>query len=69
MSVGVDSRTEFTAKPPVRLFTASIAAKEGTPQYGVTADGQRFLALERVVGATSFTFLLNWSPNTPSAVQ
>jgi hypothetical protein len=26
----------------------------------VTADGQRFLGLERVGKATSFTFLLNW---------
>ena len=30
------------------------------PQYSVTADGQRFLGLERVGATSSFTFLLNW---------
>ena len=60
MSVPVETGTEFTAKSPVRLFTASMAAVSGVPQYGVAADGQRFLTLERVGGQTSFTFLLNW---------
>jgi len=59
MSVSVNRGSEFMPKPPVRLFTSNIAANSGTPQYGVTADGQRFLALERVSGTPSFTFLLN----------
>ncbi len=60
MSVRVDARTEFTASPPTRLFATNIAPDLNTPQYGVTADGQRFLGLERVGGDQSFTFLLNW---------
>ena len=69
MSVRVDTPHRVhgqAAGPPVH---GNIAAEDGLPQYGVTADGQRFLALERVVGATSFTFLLNWSSNPPGAVQ
>ena len=60
MSVRVDARTEFTASPPARLFTTNIAPDPYTPQYAVTADGQRFLGLERVGGGKTFTFLLNW---------
>ena len=60
MSVRVDARTEFTASPPARLFTDQYRPDPDVPQYGVTADGQRFLGLERVGGGTSFTFLLNW---------
>ncbi len=60
MSVQVDARTEFTASPPTRLFATNIAPDPYVPQYGVTADGQRFLGLERAGGDQSFTFLLNW---------
>jgi len=58
MSVRVDARTEFTASPPTRLFATNIMPDPYVPQYGVTADGQRFLGLERAEGG--FTFLLNW---------
>jgi Tol biopolymer transport system component len=60
MSARVDAHTEFTASLPVRLFTVNIAFDPGVPQYGVTADGQRFLVLERVGGGGRYTFLLNW---------
>jgi eukaryotic-like serine/threonine-protein kinase len=60
MSVQVDAPVAFTASLPMRLFTSNIPPDSGVPQYGVTADGQRFLALERVGGGRSFTFLLNW---------
>jgi len=60
MSVRVDARTEFTASPPTRLFATNISAEPNVPKYGVTADGQRFLGLERVGGDQSYTFLLNW---------
>jgi Tol biopolymer transport system component len=60
MSVPVDARTEFTRGPATRLFTTNIETSWGLPQYAVTADGQRFLALEPVAGAASFTFILNW---------
>ena len=60
MSVRVDARAVFTASPPARLFPTNIMAVAEIPQYGVTADGQRFLGLEPVAGGTSFTFLLNW---------
>jgi Tol biopolymer transport system component len=61
MSVRVDTRPEFTMSSPTRLFTTKIAPDPYTPQYAVTADGQRFLGLERAEGRT-FTFLLNWKP-------
>ena len=68
MSVRVDARPEFTASRPVPLFTTNIAPFGGStsPQYAVTADGQRFLGLERVGGGKAFTFLLN-SLNAKSA--
>jgi len=59
MSVRVEGRAEFTASPPTRLFAANIAPDPNVPQYGVTADGQRFLGLERVGGGKAFSFLLN----------
>jgi Tol biopolymer transport system component len=67
MSVRVDPRPEFTASRPAPLFSTNISpfGGETTPQYGVTADGQRFLGLERVGGGKAFTFLLN-SLNTKS---
>ncbi len=39
---------------------AALSVRGYVPQYSVTADGQRFLGLERVGGDSSFTFLLNW---------
>jgi eukaryotic-like serine/threonine-protein kinase len=60
MSVRVDARTELAASPPTRLFATNIAPDPNVPQYGVTADGQRFLGLERAGGDRSYTFLLNW---------
>jgi hypothetical protein len=68
MSVRVDARTEFTASRPAPLFTTNISPFGGgtQPQYAVTADGQRFLGLERVGGGKAFTFLLN-SLNAKSA--
>ena len=43
----------------MKLFPTPIAPVPDQPQFGVTADGQRFLALERAEEAASFTFLLN----------
>jgi hypothetical protein len=65
MSVPVDARTDLTASPPVRLFATNMTPDSGVPKYAVTADGQRFLGLERVGGGKAFTFLLN-SLNTKS---
>jgi Tol biopolymer transport system component len=61
MSVRVDPHGEFTAGVPTRLFTSTLTSSAGLPRYGVSHDGQRFLVLEPVGGATSFTFVLNWS--------
>jgi hypothetical protein len=43
------------------LYQSDMAPFGGSaqPQYGVTADGERFLGLERVGGGKAFTFLLN----------
>jgi Tol biopolymer transport system component len=60
MSVRVDARTGLTASPPTRLFATNIAPEPFVPQYGVTADGQRFLGLDRAGADQSLTFLLNW---------
>jgi eukaryotic-like serine/threonine-protein kinase len=59
MSVRVNAHTELDVSPPSVLFTTKMVADPYTPQYGVTADGQRFLGLERVGRSKSFTFLLN----------
>jgi eukaryotic-like serine/threonine-protein kinase len=72
MSVSVDTmRTKLVASPPARLFATSIDRSPEVPRYGVTADGQRFLALEPAEGDkgdTSFRFLLNWfDANSPPA--
>jgi eukaryotic-like serine/threonine-protein kinase len=66
MSVRVDARGELTLSTPSLLFTSTIAADPNTPKYGVTADGQRFLALERSEARRSFTFLIN-GLNRPAA--
>jgi Tol biopolymer transport system component len=62
MSVDVDLRHEFTARGPVRLFPSGITFHASQPQYAVTSDGQRFLALERAEGETGFTVIANWRP-------
>ena len=51
---------QFTASAPQTLFRSRIAPNASVPQYGVTADGERFLGLERLEGDRSFTFLVNW---------
>jgi dipeptidyl aminopeptidase/acylaminoacyl peptidase len=60
MSVRVDSRTGLPASPPSLLFATRIQPDPSTPQYAVTADGKRFLGLERAAGSRNFTVLLNW---------
>jgi dipeptidyl aminopeptidase/acylaminoacyl peptidase len=69
MSVPADARTDLTASPPVRLFATDMTPTSGTPQYAVTADGQRFLGLERVGRGRNFRFLLNWvNTKSPTGV-
>jgi hypothetical protein len=58
MSVRVDPRATLTVSPPSLLFPTKLSTDPSVPQYSVTADGQRFLGLERVGGDSSFTFLL-----------
>ena len=65
MSVTLEGRGELAPSSPARLFTAKLAPDPFVAQYAVTADGQRFLGLEPVGGVASFTFLVNWTPNTP----
>ena len=66
MSVRVEARPEFTASPPTRLFATNIAPDPNVPRYAVTADGRRFLGLERTGEDQSFTFLLNWLNAKPA---
>ena len=68
MGVRVTPGPEFVGSPPSRLFTARIQPNPNVPQYAITADGQRFLALEQAEGDRStLTFLLNGlNPNADS---
>jgi eukaryotic-like serine/threonine-protein kinase len=68
MGVRVTPGPEFVGSPPSRLFTARIQPNPNLPQYAITADGQRFLALEQAEGDRStLTFLLNGlNPNADS---
>ena len=60
MSVGVEPGGEFVARAPATLFRTSADPTAGHPQYAVTADGQRFLALDAGESrAHTFSFLLN----------
>ena len=60
MSVGVAPGGEFVARAPARLFRTSADPTPNRPQYAVTADGKRFLALEAGESrAHTFRFLLN----------
>ena len=60
MSVGVEPGGEFVARAPATLFRTSADPTPNRPQYTVTADGKRFLALDAGESrAQTFTFLLN----------
>jgi hypothetical protein len=60
MSVGVEFGREFVARAPATLFRTSADPTANRPQYVVTADGKRFLALDAGESrAQTFTFLLN----------
>jgi eukaryotic-like serine/threonine-protein kinase len=66
-SVRVTPGAEFVGGPPSRLFVARVQPNPYLPQYAVTADGQRFLALEQVKGEpNTLTFLLNGLNASPS---
>ena len=69
MDVHVTAGYEFVGSVPSFLFATRLQASASQPQYGVTRDGQRFLALEQVAAEpNTLTFLLNWyelnSPDT-----
>jgi len=55
LRVYASTRAQFWSRPPTRLFTSDIRFDPFGPQYGVTADGQRFLGLEPVEARQSFT--------------
>jgi eukaryotic-like serine/threonine-protein kinase len=60
MSVSVEPGGEFVARAPTKLFRTSADPTPNRPQYTVTADGKRFLALDAGESrAQAFTFLLN----------
>ena len=60
MSVRVTPGPEFVGGPPSRLFAVRIQPIPYTPQYAVTADGQRFLGLQPIEGErNTMMFLLN----------
>jgi eukaryotic-like serine/threonine-protein kinase len=60
MSVRVEARIGLAVGAPSRLFLTRLFVTPNEPQYAVTADGQRFLGLERSAGDLHFTFLVNW---------
>ena len=46
MSVGVEPGGELVARTPSTLFPTRVSPNANRPQYAVTADGKRFLALD-----------------------
>jgi eukaryotic-like serine/threonine-protein kinase len=67
MRLRVTVGTQFTASAPEALFTSRIAPTSGVPRYAVSADGQRFLALEGSDAGSGFTFLINWLNPDPAS--
>lgn len=68
MSVAIAPGTAFSPLAPRRLY--SLPEGLGSPildEYGVTADGQRFLVAEpiRAGGAAPISVIVNWSPPLP----
>ena len=59
MSARVDTRSGLTVSPPSRLFSTRLTTNPNLAHYAVTADGQRFLGIERARSVSSFTFLIN----------
>jgi Tol biopolymer transport system component len=59
MSARVDMRSGLTVSAPSLLFLTRLATNPNIAQYAVTANGQRFLGIERATEASSFTFLIN----------
>ena len=59
MSVGVEPGRELVARTPSPLFPTRVSPSANLPQYAVTPDGKRFLALDAGDRRSSFTFLLN----------
>ena len=60
MSIRLTPSPEAAGSPPSRLFATRIRPTAAQPQYAVTPDGQRFLALEPVERErNSLMFLLN----------
>ncbi len=60
MAVALETTPAFRASAPRRLFATNVAPHPMEPQYAVTHDGKRFLALQREPGSTRFVYLLNW---------
>jgi hypothetical protein len=67
MSVRLEAGTDLVPGAPATLFPTNMAPDPETPQYAVTADGQRFLGLEPVSEEANFTFLFNWLNSPPSS--
>jgi eukaryotic-like serine/threonine-protein kinase len=63
MAVGMTLTNKIDAGIPRELFETNINVDATRDQYAVTADGQRFLILKPVSGATSppITAVLNWT--------
>jgi hypothetical protein len=65
----VRSTGQRTARAPSPLFATRVVPNPNLPQYAVTPDGKRFLALDAGEGGgDTFTFLLNrFRPGDPAA--
>ena len=71
MSVAIAPGPGFNPSAPRRLF--SVPEGLGSPildEYGVTADGQRFLVAEpiRARGAPPISVIVNWRPPLTDAI-
>ncbi len=61
MSVAIDTSNGLAAAAPRRLFATNVQPSYQLPQYAVTADGKRFLLLDRGPSRPhAVHVLLNW---------
>ena len=64
MGVAVTTETPNPFGVPHPLFSTALNPSPFVGEYAVTADGQRFFAIEPAEGApAAFTFVLNWRPD------
>jgi Tol biopolymer transport system component len=61
MAAPIDTQQGFSAGTPKMLFQGQyVTLGNSTPNYDVTADGQKFLMLKTTVPPTQINVIVNW---------